>query len=130
MIRLIRNKMNKTIRTVGYKANFPGKGYGPAMSIPKGFHLEDNLNINAEHMVCRTTVGGSFDYMFNIMKRWLRFLSKAVMCWMLAILFLINDIPVVAFPLALLGGHFFGMYKVWRERFMGRFNVSALVPLL
>ena len=112
------------------KLNFQGTGPGGVMSLPRDISMLDNLNINAEHLVKRTTVGGTHKIIMGLLRRWVKYLSEAMLAWMMAILFLMNDIPILGLVCAVLGAYYYGHYKIWRQRWTGRLSFPAMVPLL
>jgi hypothetical protein len=100
------------------------------MSLPREFNTVDKLSINSEHLVRRTTVGGAFEIMIWVLRQWVRYLSKATFCWMLTILFLVNNIHILAVVFGVFGAYFFGHYRVWYSRWKARQGFAALVPVL
>lgn len=122
--------MAETIREYGRNVKFPKPGTTGIMSLPRDINIVDNLNINAEHMVRRTTVGGAFEIMFRMFRRWVDALSRAILCWMLTILFFMHNVNILAFITAILGAYYFGTYKIWNARWKGRLGFAALVPVL
>lgn len=122
--------MTETIREYGTKVNYPRPGNTGIMSLPRDIDTVDKLSLNAEHLVRRTTVGGAFQIMIGVLRRWVNYLSRAILSWMLTILFLINGIPVLAVITAVLGAYYFGSYKIWYSRWQSRQGFAALVPVL
>jgi hypothetical protein len=118
------------ISEYGMKLNIKGDPMGGPICLPRSLHLLDNLEINAEHMVKRTTVGGAFDIVWGMFMNWTTGLSRAILCWTFAIIFLSRDIVILGIIAALLGAYYYGIYKIWYSRYRGRLGFAAMVPLV
>lgn len=116
--------------------SYPGAGYDykvepldeKARQLPREFDVLDQLRVNAEHMVERTTMGGIFYEMFGSIKKWVKMLAVAIFAFVISILLFINGLYIFGAVALIMAFYYYGQYDIWIDRSQQHKQFAAIIP--
>jgi hypothetical protein len=116
---------------------YPGPGYdykvepkqGRKMKqMPRDYDILDQIRVNGENMVERTTMGGIFYEMFVSIKKWVKMLALSVFTFIIAVLLFINGLYIFGAVTLVMAFYYYGQYDIWIDRSQMHKQFACVIP--
>jgi hypothetical protein len=116
---------------------YPGGGYDyeiepkqgrKMMQLPRDFEIMDQLRVNGENLIERTTMGGIFYEMIVSIKKWVKMLALSIFTFIISVLLFINGLHLFGAVTLVMAFYYYGQYDIWIDRSQMHKQFSCVVP--
>lgn len=116
--------------------DYPGAGHDykvkptgrKMMQFPREYDILDQVRVNAENLVERTTMGGLFYEMFISIKKWVKMLALSIFTFIFAVLLFINGLYIFGAITLVMAFYYYGQYDIWIDRSQMHKQFAAIIP--
>ena len=129
-------KDEASVKDVNDTYVYPGAGYDYKVEptdrkmrqFPRDYDILDQVRVNAENIVERTTMGCMFQEMFDSIKKWIKMLSIAVFTFITSVLLFINGMYLFGAVALIMAFYYYGQYDIWIDRSQMHKQFAAIIP--
>jgi hypothetical protein len=101
---------------------------GKRMQLPREFDLMDNIRVDGEHLIQRTTMGQIFFSVISDLRQWVKMLAISIACIAIAVILIANGLLIPGTIMLILGFYYYGQYDIWIDRLEQGKQFAAVIP--